>query len=185
MISSRILIFILSWVLVTVNPAVSRAYAIGIFEQIKEPQQSSEYIFRSSPKESLISVQLLGAVNRPGLYYIPANTDLLKLLTLAGGTTNGGDLSEILLRTNQPRPWGSSIARPVSDNPMAIHIDGEKLIRNGGTNGVRLQQDDFVYVPPKTAWISSETSRNITIGSIVLGMILTSVLIGKNTDTAK
>jgi competence protein ComEA len=174
-----------SWVISFLSFTTLNAHAVGIFDQIKEPQQSSEYIYRSSPKESLISVQLLGAVNRPGLYYLPINTDLLKLLTLAGGTTNGGDLSEILLRTKQPRSWSSSLAKPLNDNPSAIQVDGEKLIRHGEAGGFRLQQDDFVFVPPKTAWISSETSRNITIGSVVLGMILTSVLIGKNTDAAR
>ncbi|WP_374031200.1 SLBB domain-containing protein [Bdellovibrio bacteriovorus] len=71
------------------TPAV-HAQELGLLSDIKPPAQASEYIFRSSPKESLISVQLLGAVYKPGIYYVPANTELLKLLTLAGGTTNGG-----------------------------------------------------------------------------------------------
>ena len=83
------------------------AQEVGLLSDIKPPQQSSEYIFRSSPKESLIGVQLLGAVSKPGIYYIPANTDLLKLLTLAGGTTNGGDLSEILVRKMEPKSWST------------------------------------------------------------------------------
>jgi phosphomevalonate kinase len=50
------------------------------FFEIKEPPSASEYIYRSSPKESLIGVQLLGAVQNPGIYYIPTNTDVLKLV---------------------------------------------------------------------------------------------------------
>ena len=172
-------------VLIFAHSAVSLGQFKSAFEEIKAPQQSSEFIFRSSPQEALISVQLLGAVNKPGIYYIPTNTDLLKLLTLAGGTTNGGDLSEILVRPNKPLAIAKSDLKITSEVSGAIQVDGEKLIRSGGTTGLKLHQDDFVYVPPRTPWISTEASRNITIGSIVLGMVLTSVLINKNMDQKK
>ncbi len=154
----------------------------GLLSDIKPPQQSAEFIFRSSPKESLISVQLLGAVNKPGIYYIPANTDLLKLLTLAGGTTNGGDLSEVLVRKMEPKTWNEIKSKAVNEYQGAYEVDAEKLIKYGGARNLKLQQDDFVYVPPRTPWISSEASRNITIVSIVLGIVLTAVLIDKNAE---
>lgn len=155
---------------------------VGLLNDIKPPLQSSEYIFRSSPKESLISVQLLGAVNKPGIYYIPSNMDLLKLLTLAGGTTNGGDLSEILVRKMEPKTWAEIKSKAISEYQGAYEVNAEKIIKYGGAKNLKLQQDDFVYVPPRTAWISSESSRNITIVSIVLGTVLTAVLIDKNAE---
>ncbi|MEK2646697.1 SLBB domain-containing protein [Bdellovibrio sp. BCCA] len=158
------------------------AQEVGLLSDIKPPQQSSEYIFRSSPKESLITVQLLGAVNKPGIYYIPANTDLLKLLTLAGGTTNGGDLSEVLVRKMEPKTWAEIKSKAINEYQGAYEVDAEKFIKYGGARNLKLQQDDFVYVPPRTPWISSEASRNITIVSIVLGIVLTAVLIDKNTE---
>ncbi|NUN04397.1 MAG: SLBB domain-containing protein [Bdellovibrio sp.] len=158
------------------------AQEVGLLSDIKPPQQSSEYIFRSSPKESLIGVQLLGAVNKPGIYYIPANTDLLKLLTLAGGTTNGGDLSEVLVRKMEPKSWSEIKSKAINEYQGAYEVDAEKIIKYGGGKNLKLQQDDFVYVPPRTPWISSEASRNITIVSIVLGIVLTAVLIDKNAE---
>lgn len=158
------------------------AQEVGLLSDIKAPQQSAEFIFRSSPKESLISVQLLGAVNKPGIYYVPANTDLLKLLTLAGGTTNGGDLSEVLVRKMEPKTWEEIKSKAVNEYQGAYEVDAEKLIKYGGARNLKLQQDDFVYVPPRTPWISSEASRNITIVSIVLGIVLTAVLIDKNAE---
>lgn len=155
---------------------------LGLLSDIKPPQQSSEYIFRSSPKESLIGVQLLGAVNKPGIYYIPANTDLLKLLTLAGGTTNGGDLSEILVRKMEPKSWAEIKSKAINEYQGAYEVDAEKIIKYGGAKNLKLQQDDFIYVPPRTPWISSEASRNITIASVVLGIVLTAILIDKNAE---
>lgn len=166
----------------TVCTQTVQAQEVSLLNDIKPPQQSAEFIFRSSPKESLISVQLLGAVNKPGIYYIPANTDLLKLLTLAGGTTNGGDLSEVLVRKMEPKTWEEIKSKAVNQYQGAYEVDAEKLIKFGGARNLKLQQDDFVYVPPRTPWISSEASRNITIVSIVLGIVLTAVLIDKNAE---
>lgn len=155
---------------------------LTMMSDIRPPQQSAEYIYRSSPKESLISVQLLGAVNKPGIYYIPANTDLLKLLTLAGGTTNGGDLSEVLVRKLEAKSWTEIKTKAVSEYQGAYEVDAEKIIKYGGSNQLKLAQDDFIYVPPKTPWISSETSRTVTMISVVLGIALTAILIDKNAD---
>ncbi|MGZ3770752.1 MAG: SLBB domain-containing protein [Bdellovibrio sp.] len=163
--------------------SMNGAYAqdLSLLSDIKPPQQSAEYIFRSSPKESLISVQLLGAIDKPGIYYVPANTDLLKLLTLAGGSTGTGDLSEVLVRKLEPKTWTEIKSKAVNEYQGAYEIDVEKIIKYGGGKNLRLHQDDFVYVPPKSQWFSSEASRGITMVSVLLGIALTAVLIDKNT----
>lgn len=171
-----------SMAVVFTTASVAHAQEVSLLGDIKPPQQSSEYIFRSSPKESLIAVQLLGAVNKPGIYYVPANTDLLKLITLAGGSTNGGDLSEILVRKMEPKTWAEIKSKAVNEYQGAYEVDAEKLIKYGGAKNLKLQQDDFVYVPPRTPWISTEASRNITVVSIVLGIVLTAILIDKNSE---
>ncbi|MEK2689946.1 SLBB domain-containing protein [Bdellovibrio sp. GT3] len=147
---------------------------------IKPPAQASEYIFRSSPKESLISVQLLGAVNRPGIYYVPPSTDLLKLITLAGGSSSSGDMSEILVRKLEPKTWAEIKSKAVEEYQGAYEVDAEKVIKYGGGKQLKLAQDDFIYVPQKSYMVSSDTARSITIVSLVLGIALTAILIDKN-----
>lgn len=142
-------------------------FAEGYFE-IKEPQRAAEYIYRSSQKESLIGVQLIGAVQKPGLYYIPVNTDILKLITLAGGTDDA-DLSNILVRKTDPAQSG------------VYELDVKKLMKKSSeAKPFRLAQDDFVYIPKKEPWISNDVSRTITLVSLVTSIILTSVLIERN-----
>lgn len=182
MVVQKTIRFVMAVVFWVTCSQVVHAQEVGLLSDIKPPQQSSEYIFRSSPKESLIAVQLLGAVNKPGIYYIPSNTDLLKLLTLAGGTTNGGDLSEVLVRKMEPKTWAEIKSKAINEYQGAYEVDAEKIIKYGGAKNLKLQQDDFVYVPPRTPWISSEASRNITIVSIVLGIVLTAILIDKNSE---
>ncbi len=147
---------------------VSTVYAEGSYFEVKEPQRAAEYIYRSSPKESLIGVQLIGAVHKPGLYYIPMNTDILKLITLAGGTDDA-DLANILVRKTDPTQSG------------VYELDVKKLMKSSAdAKPFRLAQDDFVYIPKKEPWISNEVARTITLISLICTIVLTSVLIEKN-----
>ncbi len=140
------------------------------FFEVKEPPRASEFIYRSSAKESLIGVQLVGAVKNPGIYYIPPSTDLLKLLALAGGSEDA-DLSEILVRKVDTEQAG------------VYELDIKKLMKTSSqVKPFKLSQDDFVYVPRKEPWISNDVSRTITIVSLLATIVLTSVLIQKNAD---
>lgn len=144
------------------------AESASSFFEIKEPPRAAEYIYRSSPKESLIGVQLLGAVRNPGIYYIPTNTDVLKLLALAGGSEDA-DLSEILVRKTDPAQTG------------VFELDVKKLMKStSNVKPFKLAQDDFVYVPKREPWISNDISKTITIVSLVATIVLTGVLIDKN-----
>lgn len=144
------------------------AHAEGNYFEIKEPLRASEYIYRSLPKESLIGVQLIGAVQKPGLYYVPLNTDILKLITLAGGTDDG-DLSNIIVRKIDPSQQG------------VYELDVKKLMKSSAdAKPFKLAQDDFIYIPKKEPWISNDVSRTITLVSLVTSIVLTAVLIEKN-----
>lgn len=166
--------------LVTLSAHAAHPEGTGLLSDIQPPQQASEYIFRSTPKESLITVQLLGAVSKPGIYYVPANTDLLKLLTLAGGSSQGGDVSEVLVRKQEPKAWEDIKSKAVEEYQGAYEVDAEKIIKYGGARNLKLAQDDFVYVPQRSTLVTSETARNITVVSVVLGIVLTGLLIERN-----
>ena len=144
------------------------AFAEGNFFEIKEPPRAAEYIYRSSQKESLIGVQLLGAVQKPGLYYVPANTDILKLLTLAGGIEEA-NLSEVIVRKTDPTQAG------------VFELDMNKFMKSStDSKPFKLTQDDLIFIPKKEPWISNDVSRTITLVSLVTSIVLTAVLIEKN-----
>ena len=141
-------------------------YSSSFFE-VKEPPRAAEYIFRSAPKETLIGVQLLGAVKNPGIYYIPPTTDLFKLLALAGGEGDA-DLTEVVVRK--------------SDATGVYELDLEKLMKSKTAKPFKLAQDDFIYVPRKEPWISNDVSRTVTIVSMLATIVLTGVLIKNNNN---
>lgn len=145
------------------------AQSTSSFFEVKEPPRAAEYIFRSAPKETLIGVQLLGAVKNPGVYYIPPTTDLLKLLSLAGGEEDA-DLTEIIVRKVDPAQAG------------VYELDMKRLMKTTGGKQFKLTQDDFIYVPKKEPWISNDVSRTVSILSLLATIVLTGVLIDKNSN---
>ncbi len=152
---------------------------LGSIGNIKMPAQASEYMFRSSPKESLISVQLLGAVQKPGIYYVPSSTDLLKILTLAGGSTNSGDISEVMVRKTEPEKWSSIHSKVLDEHRGTYEVDVQELIRQGGGEALKMNHDDLVYVPSRESMVSPETAKAITLVSLVMSIALTGLLISK------
>jgi len=171
------MVFLTAWS--SIVSAATPNTDLGSVGDIKTPQQASEYIFRSSPKESLISVQLLGAVQKPGIYYVPANTDLLKLLTLAGGSANGSDMSDVMIRKSEPEKWASIQNKALDEHRGTYEVDVQELIQQGGGNVLQMNHDDLVYVPPRESMVSPETSKTITMVSVVMSIVLTGLLIGR------
>jgi len=63
------------------------------------PPQASQpsYYYIAKPGELTMQVNLWGDVQKPGRYEVPVNTDLVQLLSLAGGPTREADLSEVVI----------------------------------------------------------------------------------------
>ena len=159
---------ILSFIM-TLQSQLAWSQSNSYFE-VKEPQMASEFIYKSSNKDTLVGVQLLGAVKKPGIYYIPPQTDLLKLITLAGGESNA-DLSAVIVKKNE------------ATKAAVYEVDLEKIMKSTqDPKPFKFAQDDFVYVPEKEPFISNDISKTITIVSLITSIILTSVLIEKNSN---
>lgn len=171
-----LMVFLTFWSSVTPASPLGELGSIG---DIKTPAQASEYMYRSSPKESLISVQLLGAVQKPGVYYVPTNTDLLKVLTLAGGSTNGGDISEVMVRKQEPEKWATVDSKAVDEHRGTYQVDVQELIRRGGGERLKMNHEDLIYVPPRETLVSPEASKTITLVSVVMSIALTGLLISR------
>ncbi|PIP95648.1 MAG: hypothetical protein COV37_19215 [Bdellovibrio sp. CG11_big_fil_rev_8_21_14_0_20_39_38] len=151
---------------------ISSSYAFEISD-IKARQyklsQPSEFIFQSNRDEELISIRLLGEVQRAGLYHVPKNLKLITLLSLAGGTTNNANLNEVLI--------GNDL-HGVKDNETgkkqeSLVLDLEKTLENNPKNDYALQTNDIVLVKPRTSLISNDTFRLVTVISVILTSALT------------
>jgi hypothetical protein len=148
----------------------AHAYDLGVAgTNPMPPAQTSEYIYRVDSDEPLISIYLLGAVGRPGLYHVPTKMDLLSLLTLAGGALAGAETDRILIKGQEAGP---------SDRQIRFDLEG--AVRGEGSARVPLMSNDVVYVTPGKAGVSTTLLTVVGIVSGVLGIVATSVLLTQN-----
>ena len=64
---------------------------------IGQSRAGANYIVENVPGELKISINLWGYVNYPGRYEIPISTNLIQLLTLAGGPKTYAVMDEIMI----------------------------------------------------------------------------------------
>lgn len=159
-------------------PALAATTGRDILD-VKGPQQTAEYIFRNSPRDNLITVQIFGSVVRPGMYYVPEDTDLMKLLTLAGGVEGTSELDEVVVRKLDGKPWAAMRMDYVTQrNAQTYVVDVDSLLRKStNLKPLRMNHDDFVYVPKKESFISNDFAKVVGLVSVVLTGVLTYVII--------
>lgn len=95
------------------------------------------YAIRSGPEDLLqIDVQIWGQVNRPGQYSVPDRTNLIGLISWAGGPTESAKLKEIL------------VVRPLAEQNRVHEVNIESFLRSGDPSLIpRLTPGDVVVVP--------------------------------------
>jgi len=125
----------------------------------------SEFVFQSYKGQELMTIKLLGAVKKSGLYHVPKKMDLATLLSLAGGTTSDANLVNVL------------IGQKDNKTNKGLEINVEKKLEEGKIHLYDLRPDDVVLVKRKKPVIDTDTWRLISLISLALTSILTIVAI--------
>ena len=96
----------------------------------------SVYQYPGSGNEQLmINTYIWGQVRSPGLYQIPDNTDLLTLISSAGGPTDNAKLSKI------------KIIRPTAQGEKIIFVNLQEYMKTGDMAMIPIMQPgDTVFV---------------------------------------
>lgn len=85
------------------------------------PYYPEYYVFPSSD-QVLMEVQLWGHVSKPGLYQVPLKTDIVKLISLAGGPLPSANLKRVMiLRKGENKVV--DINRVLKDSNMKIYLE--------------------------------------------------------------
>ncbi len=109
--------------------------------------QASQY-FLGSQDEVLIKVDILGYVQKPGRYLIPLNTDLLSLLSFAGGKADGANLRKVYILRKRSS-FNSNNGEPgKTEVDTIITVNLERYFKTGQMKyRPVLQAGDSVLVP--------------------------------------
>ena len=108
-------------------------------------RSSAAQYYLGENDEILVPVNIWGFVRLPGQYFVPNNTDLISLLSFAGGPTEDAKISNIRIIRNDPRQ-GNSVWR----------VDVKRFIESGDERIIPiLRPGDTIIVSGTTFhWIS-------------------------------
>lgn len=130
----------------------------------------NEFIAGQEAGTVMMRVNLWGAVKKPGIHHIPVKTDLISLMSYAGGPNDNAIMDSIVIKRNQ----GKKQTKLTVDLSQIIH--GEQNV------DLTLQPEDVIVVEAKKPWVSQDAFMLAIIVSTIASTILTGVLIDRTND---
>lgn len=133
----------LPFILIVLFVVYGTIYSQSIGGQARRSSAAQYYL--GDDDELLVPVNIWGFVRLPGQYFVPNNTDLISLLSFAGGPTEDAKISNIRMIRNDPKQ-GSSIWK----------VDVKKYMETGDERIIPiLRPGDTIIVSGTTFhWIS-------------------------------
>lgn len=134
----------------------------SLMQELSDRGSGSEFVSGNYPGAILMQVNLWGSIGKPGIHHVPVRTDLVTLLSLAGGTQADADLDRI------------TIKRRISDREELLRIDGEKLLTETGMKSPQLEPNDIIVIPRSKPTIHPNTVATVGFVGSILGIVLAS-----------
>jgi hypothetical protein len=113
----------------------------------------------------LIRVHILGGVSTPGKYYITPQTDLMELVSIAGGVIPQADLESILLRRRDGIP------------EKKFSLNMRESLDNIESRPVYFKDNDVLLINTKSQMISPEVMTIVNFTTSILATTVTLLLL--------
>jgi len=121
----------------------------------EESQRASRYIVPGDQSAIQMQINLWGQVQKPGIYKVPSDMDLISLLSVAGGPTDLAKLKKVQVIR----------AYPDTGEARVIEVDVEHYLEQADISDIpKLYPGDTVFVP-------GNFRRNFAEGLDVFGAI--------------
>lgn len=132
--------WLIVWALLLANCLIFVHYSHA--QEEKYPR-GAQY-FLGTDDQLLIKVNVWGFVAKPGQYLVPAGTDLISLISFAGGPIEGAKLSKVKII----RPQHSKQEK--KDEVILVNID--EFLKKGDNSKIPLLKPDDTIVISGTKW---------------------------------
>lgn len=139
--------------------------SFSLMNKIDGRASGNEYFSGNQPGTILMKVNLWGAVLKPGIHHVPTKTNLITLLSYAGGPNDKALLDEVVIKREQ----GGKSKR--------IRVDVQQLLNEASHHTVTLEPNDIVMIPSDKPTISNDTVVVISVIGSIVGIILTGIII--------
>jgi hypothetical protein len=134
------------------SPAVHAADSgIALSKELLGQNKGSEYISGDYPGAVMMKINLWGSVQKPGIHYVPAKTDLMTLLSYGGGPMEKARLDDVFIK------------RISGGKETVIDVDVEDLLSSTAGKTITLEANDIVVIPTKTPLFSENTIQLVTV----------------------
>jgi len=129
------------------------------------PINTQEYFAEARPGSVMMKVNIMGSVNKPGVYNVPVNSELNSVLTFAGGPSIDANIQKVMIRSKH------------GDNTKIKKVDLEKFFKDSSENPYILKPNDYVYLQQSEKLISSEVLQTTILVSTILSIVVAMVII--------
>ena len=124
-------------------------------------QERERYILGETTRLEIL-VHVMGQVQTPGEYRVPDNTNVLELISKAGGPTDFARLSGVIVK----RGAGTSLAESKNEGEV-IHVNLETYLTRENAKPVPVLQPGDVVTVPSNSWSTWKTifgmARDISV----------------------
>lgn len=108
--------------------------------RLADRQSASKYILSSGSDALLMTVKIWGEVTKPGLYDVPIGTDLIELISAAGGPTTRASLSKIKVIHGSPDDQENYVTT----------VNVKQFLESGDSEKIpEIKPSDTIVVPVK------------------------------------
>lgn len=143
--------------------AAAGTSGFSLSQEVSASGAGSEYISGNYPGAVLMPVNLWGAIAKPGIHHVPTRTDLISLLSLAGGPVGEAELSDI------------TIKRRSSGDEKVLEFDAEEMLTRPGKHSPVLEANDIIVVPRRRPTINPDTAATLGFVGSMLGLVLSGI----------
>jgi len=132
--------------------------------------RGNEFISGAQPGKVLMKVNLWGGVGKPGIHHVPAKTNLINLLSYAGGPLNDAMLNKVTIKRN------------TGPSNKKIIVNVQDIIEGASIPSIPLEPNDIVVVPQKKPTISNNTIAIVSVVAMVVSTAATAYYISRDQE---
>jgi hypothetical protein len=140
--------------------AGSASGGLSLSQEISAAGSGSEYVSGNYPGAILMPVNLWGSISKPGIHHVPTRTDLVTLLSLAGGPSSDARLDDIVIKRRNGK------------EELIIKVDAEEVLTEAGVQSPVLEANDIIIIPREKPVIGSNTVTVVGFAASILGLVL-------------
>lgn len=154
------LVALLSFAMVSNAYAFDRLERVGGISSITGAQNE----FKNSNRQNrlLIEVNMVSGVQQKGIHQVPDTTNLVEMVSLAGGPESNARLSEVYVK------------RKTKGGYATLEFDLEKLVTSPRIEYPQMQDGDVVMIERSSmeTWYTVLSILGVTAGIVVSGLVI-------------